>query len=150
MTPDELPDPASPSVLPADGATGAPSVAADRRDVRSPLPMKRPEVLSEHARFMGYDNSTSEKLRYARSATGWCLVIFAIATILPSIFYGRRGGLWISRATILCAVCFVVNLLVYRRYTMSLRKLASLEYALNHSSHPTPASVTPDAGQSPR
>ena len=112
--------------------------------------MTKHEAPSEPVTHSDYDRTSEEKLRYARSATGWGILVFAAVAIVPSVYDGLHNGAWVSRATILCSVCLVVNLFVYRRYTVRLGNIALLANASNQSSEPTPASGTSRAGHDPR
>ena len=108
--------------------------------------MNENEALPERVQFAGYDATSSEKLRSARSGIGWCALLFAVAAVVPSLIDGIRNHRWVSSASIFCAVSFVVNLLIYVRFTTRLKQLALLEIAPNQLPDPTSPSVTPPAG----
>ena len=50
--------------------------------------MTKHEAPSEPVTHSDYDKTSEEKLRYARSATGWGILVFAAAAIVPSVYDG--------------------------------------------------------------
>jgi hypothetical protein len=92
-----------------------------------PFAMK-PSAAKPEQRDTAYEVNREEKLKDARSGIGWVIVLLAAVTAIPSIYDGLRNGVWISSATVSCAVLLVGNLLVYRSFTRRLDKLKELEF----------------------
>ncbi len=125
-------------------------VGASDLNVGRPLIVTKHAALSEPGHQTNYDEAPEEKLRHARTVTGWSALIYAIMAVVPAIFYGLRFNRWITLASALCIVCCILHVLMYRRYSVRLQKLAPVGDAPNHLSDPDPPSGTSSAGQHPR
>jgi len=86
--------------------------------------------------------------RYARNANLWLAVLFAIFAIGPAI-YAWSTGTHAELSGVAGAGC-LITFLTANHLKERIAMLRSFEEMPNQSSDPTPASVTPAAGQPPR
>jgi len=116
--------------------------------------MTNHESLRDHLRRARHDPGVRahllENARYSRSVFRWVVVLFAILACWQTGYQYWREGVWISRTSIFYTFSFIVNWLIYEKFSDRVSMLESMDDVPNHVPDPTFASGTSRAGHEPR